>query len=215
MSADPQAQPFGILVVCTGNICRSPFAELALKTALRHIGTVLGHPGWDDQVRVSGAGTIAMVGRPIEPPMAELLVRYGVEATDRDVARQLERELIAESDLVLGLSREHRRDIVTRLPSASRRVFALNEFARLLADAVDAGGFRLASETSGAQAMALAVDAAAMRRGFALAPDDLSVDDVVDPYGRGPEVYEMSAGRIVEIVAGIERSLLTAAGVRT
>ena len=52
---------FTILTVCTGNLCRSPAAERLLASKL------------GPTVKVSSAGTHALVGQPISEPMAALL----------------------------------------------------------------------------------------------------------------------------------------------
>ena len=54
-------EPFSILVVCTGNVCRSPAAERLLASKL------------GSTVQVASAGTHALVGQPISEPMAALL----------------------------------------------------------------------------------------------------------------------------------------------
>jgi len=205
VSADTPAEPFRILVVCTGNICRSPVAEALLRSALGRVAAASGDSGWL-AIEVSSGGTMAMVGRPIEPAMAAALGATELEASGH-VASQVDRDRIAGADLVLGLAREHRRDLVAMLPSASRRIFTLGEFARLLEDAADAGTIELADGAT--SVIAAAADAAAMRRGFAIAPDDPTVDDVIDPYGRSPDVYASSASTIQELVHRIERVLLT------
>ncbi|MBO9578332.1 MAG: low molecular weight phosphatase family protein [Microbacteriaceae bacterium] len=206
---------FRVLVVCTGNICRSPYAERLLRSALARIAAATGDARWTTDVLVTSAGTLAMVGRPIEPPMAALLDRGGVAGAvlvDPHAARQLERDLVADADLVLGLAREHRREVVMVLPSASRRVFALNEFARLLDDAVAsgvlAGTAREAASGAPAAVLEAVVDAAAMRRGFALPPDDPGADDVLDPYHRGDGAYAASAAHMIDLVQRIERGVL-------
>mgnify|MGYP002738687724 CR=1 FL=1 len=50
--------PYRILTVCTGNVCRSPAAERLLEHTL------------NPSVTVRSAGTRALVGEPIHPPMA-------------------------------------------------------------------------------------------------------------------------------------------------
>jgi protein-tyrosine phosphatase len=67
-----------VLVVCTGNVCRSPAAELLLRDRL----------GAAD-VDVASAGVHALVGQPVDPPVAELLVERGV-APGGFRARQLD-----------------------------------------------------------------------------------------------------------------------------
>ncbi|HEX8508433.1 MAG TPA: hypothetical protein VF635_02900, partial [Propionibacteriaceae bacterium] len=78
-----------ILLVCTGNICRSPVAERLLRANL------------DSSVRITSAGTYAVVGSAIEPRMAALLRGAGADA-DGFAARQLTVDHVRSADLVLG-----------------------------------------------------------------------------------------------------------------
>jgi len=207
VTALPQTDPYRILVVCTGNICRSPFAERLLQDAFGRIAFAASDDAWRAGVQVASAGTHAMVGNPIEPTMADQLEPYGSAGFDH-VARQLERELIADADLVLALTRDHRRDIVRLLPNASRRVFALGEFVRLLEDAVAADAIEAGQSVPAPELMAAVVEGAAARRGFVPAPDDPAVDDVIDPYRRAAGVYEASAAQIAEFIGRIEAAIL-------
>ena len=121
--------PAHVLCVCTANVCRSPAAELLLRSGLR---ARLG-PGAADEVVVTSAGTWATEDRPIEPGTAGALRRYGVDAAEVAAARstRLTRELVAGADLVIASTAEHVR-AVWRLQLASRhRTFTLGELARL------------------------------------------------------------------------------------
>ena len=60
-----EASPFSILVVSTGNVCRSPAAERLLQQRL------------GPTVTVESAGTFGLVGEPIAAPMAQLLAERG------------------------------------------------------------------------------------------------------------------------------------------
>ncbi|MGN6413390.1 arsenate reductase/protein-tyrosine-phosphatase family protein [Flexivirga sp.] len=59
-----------VLVVCTGNVCRSPYVEFTLRHAL------------DAVLRIGSAGTDALVGEPVDPGCAELLAAKGVDTDD-------------------------------------------------------------------------------------------------------------------------------------
>lgn len=213
MTDQPPTEPFRILVVCTGNICRSPFAERVLRRALGRVGGELGAPGWATEIVVTSAGTEAMVGHPIETTMAAWARHHDVEG-DPHAARQLDRELLADADLVLALARDHRRDIVTLLPRASRTVFTLNEFARLVEDAAAAGILELPDGRNARDAIEAVVDAAAMRRGFAIAPDDPRADDVPDPYRRDAAAYEAAAAQIVDAITRVESAIIASSAGR-
>ena len=67
MTSDQSGQHFAVLVVCIGNVCRSPAVEHLLRSAL----------DGDSTVAVHSAGTRALVGQPVQPPMKRLLGRQG------------------------------------------------------------------------------------------------------------------------------------------
>ncbi|GAA2064616.1 arsenate reductase/protein-tyrosine-phosphatase family protein [Williamsia deligens] len=113
-----------ILFVCTGNICRSPMAELLLRHRLRD------HP---DAVSVSSAGVAAMVDHPIHPLAADVLGEHGVESGDFR-ARYLTPAHLTEADLVLTMAREHRDAATSKAPMRWRRIAVLREFDEAIAD---------------------------------------------------------------------------------
>lgn len=115
-----------ILIVCTGNICRSPLAEQMLRARLLAAGA---------RVTVASAGTQAVVGGAMTPEAAALALQLGSASTDH-TPRQLTANMLAQADLVLTATRDHRRDVVTLYPKATRYTFTLNQFARLV-DAAD------------------------------------------------------------------------------
>ena len=199
--------PFRVLVVCTGNVCRSAYGERRLRSALADLAVRTDRLDWAAHVGVASAGIDPLLGEPMDGLMAEVLAERGADPHGH-VARGLDAETVASADLVLAASRAHRSEVVRRLPRASRRVFALPEFARLLEDAERSGTLAGAPAELGAvETLRFAVDAAADRRGFAPPPDDPAADDVVDPYRRSRSVHEQAAvqlddalGRIVGVL---------------
>src|SRR3954454_23459860 len=121
------AEPFRILVVCTGNICRSPMAQALLTHRLRER---LGRDVADRDFVVLSAGTHGVVGHPIEAAAMDVLTGWGV-SPDPFEARELVAAHVEGADLVLGASREHRAAVVTLVPGAYGRTFTVREFARL------------------------------------------------------------------------------------
>ncbi len=107
-----------ILLVCTGNICRSPLAAALLQRAL----TERGVEGMD----VSSAGTGAWDGAPVSEGAYLVGLERGLDLSAHR-ARLLTRELIEEADLVLTMARHHR-DRVDEL-GGEGRVFVLGEYA--------------------------------------------------------------------------------------
>lgn len=185
-------EAFTLLVVCTGNVCRSPAIEALLRT---EIG-----PGG---VAVQSAGTRALVGEPIQPSMERLLRGVGVSA-EKFAARLLNESMVAQANLILTATREHRALVVEESPAALRRTFSVREFARL-ASRVEveriesAGGF----DATAAERLAALVPLAAAHRSQVSA----DLDDIVDPYKRNDAVYLESFSQICEAVGTIVRAV--------
>ncbi len=181
---------FELLFVCTGNICRSPMAELLSAAALANR---LG--GEADRVHVSSAGTWGHEDSPMEPFAFETLCRMGIDPTLAASfrARELTAEMVAAADLVLVASREHRAAAVTLLPRAAGRTFTLREFARLSAG-VDVSAL---PDDVVERGLGL-VGAAAARRG--LAPMGAEGDDLADPYGAPARAFEHCAADIMGLL---------------
>ena len=106
-----------ILVVCVGNICRSPMAEALLKSALR---------GQDD-CTVESAGLGALVGHPADDYAVELMKEMGEDVSDHR-ARQIHPDMVKKADLVLVMESGHKRAIDTADPTARGKVHRLGEW---------------------------------------------------------------------------------------
>jgi protein-tyrosine phosphatase len=89
-----------ILVVCVGNICRSPTAERLLKQALPH-------------KTISSAGISALAGHAADDTATAVADQNGV-SLEGHVARQLTRELCQQHDLILVMEQKHI-EAVTRI----------------------------------------------------------------------------------------------------
>jgi len=179
-----------VLVVCTGNICRSPAAAALLERSI----------GADGSVRVVSAGTRAVVGSGAFPAMAELLDSM-VVPTHSHQATQLTPQLVRDASAVVVMTRAHRSEVVGMEPSAVRRTFTLRELARL-ARAVP-GGEGTETDASMAERLAALVDRAGPARRPPEKPED---DDVADPYGGKPAAYERAVSEInaaVRVIASV------------
>jgi protein-tyrosine phosphatase len=97
-----------VLMVCTGNVCRSPMAEGLLRARFARLG----------RGSVESAGIAALVGRPAEPHAVELLARRGIDISAHR-ARQLTPEQLAAADVVLVME-DAQRHHLERLSSAAR-----------------------------------------------------------------------------------------------
>jgi protein-tyrosine phosphatase len=179
-----------LLFICTGNLCRSPFAERLTPLLL---GESRG------SVRVASAGTRAVVGAGMDDVAAGVLAEYGASGSGHR-ARQLTAGLVAEADLVLTMTIAQRTAVLELSPGSLRKTFSLMEAAALLAE-LDPG-----SDPEG-----LSVDEHldAMTARLAGARRDLArphpgFPDVPDPIGRPPAVHRT----VAEAIQGALRVLL-------
>ncbi|MGH8540077.1 MAG: low molecular weight protein-tyrosine-phosphatase [Stenotrophobium sp.] len=99
-----------ILVVCTGNICRSPMAEELLRARVTGRGMTVG-----------SAGTSAMAGYPADETARELMREHGFDI-EAHRAQQLTLPLLTSSDLILTLDQTHSDWINRRYPQFRGRV---------------------------------------------------------------------------------------------
>lgn len=106
-----------ILVVCIGNICRSPMAEAMLKHAL-------------PACSVSSAGLGALVGHPAHPHARSLVSERGLDISAHR-ARQLASWMVKEADLVLVMDHMQKHHVESNFPVAKGKVFRLGEPNRL------------------------------------------------------------------------------------
>ena len=189
---------FTVLSVCTGNICRSPLVERLFAAGLR---SRLGTAPVDLVVR--SAGTWGLEGSAMEPFAASALRALGGD-DEGFLARELAADMIAEANLVLCATREHRAAAVAMVPRAAARTFTVREFDRLCSGIEPAD---LPSEPLAERAAAL-VRAAAGRRGL-IRPERPGDDDLPDPIGAPASVFTTSAG---QIEAALRRPLDLLAG---
>src|SRR4051794_10532300 len=95
-----------VLIVCVGNICRSPTAELLLRHRLKR-----------DGMTIESAGLAALAGNPIDPMAGAVLAEHGI--TDcAHVARQISPDMINAADIVLAMDRRHMSAIHAQVPHA-------------------------------------------------------------------------------------------------
>ena len=189
---------FEIITVCTGNICRSPLAEQLLRTRLA------GLPG-----SVNSGGTYDMRASEMPAEAQRLAAQHGVpaELSTEHRSQLLNSRMLTTPDLILAMAREHRRAIVELAPARLRSTFTVREFARLAKDTPDAE-IIAAADAAGQDPSArlrAAVASVAAHRGVSLPPADPADDDVVDPYRRSWNTYELSASQLVPAVDEVVR----------
>jgi len=113
--------PYRIITVCTGNICRSPMAELMLADTAARTGV---------NVQLDSAGTTGWeAGSPIDSRAGALLAGYGI-ASDTHRARKFQRSWFTERDLILALDVDHYEALMALAPddAAANKVRMLRSF---------------------------------------------------------------------------------------
>ncbi|NBM17517.1 low molecular weight phosphatase family protein [Streptomyces sp. GC420] len=172
-----------VLFVCTGNMYRSPLAERLLAARL-------------PDARVRSAGTLAQDGVGMDSATRSVL--RGLGGSSRGFAsRRLTAEMVAQSDLVLGMEREHRDTAVRLYPLGLRRSFTLKEFLRLAGQ-----------QTGDACSLAAPPVARAFAARGALPPVPRGADDIADPSGGSYDVLRACGEEIdaaVTALAGLLR----------
>ena len=182
-----------VLLVCTANLCRSPIAEHLLRAQLAGRAE-----GW----AVRSAGVLAQDGRELLGDTAAALRRRGVRVADDWRSHALDDRWARWSDLVLTATEEHAGTVVRRYPATARRCFPLGRFAALL---------ELAGGTAPTDDVAPLIDAVVRARALTQ-PRSARQDDITDPLGGSPEVFDRCADRIEAALRAISTRIGVAHG---
>lgn len=187
-----------VLFVCTANICRSPYAEAALRA----------HLGADGLYDVSSAGVKAAWletagdGPCPEMPYGRVINAEGapeggsaiVHEQDHE-SEQLTLEMVREADIVIAFEQAHRAAIIDLLPRAQVKTYTARQVQRLARAVASTSWPDSAAEPTGDALRDL--NAA---RSWAPYADDA---DVSDPHGYGVEAHHRCADEIEAIVADL------------
>lgn len=110
-----------VVFVCTGNTCRSPMAAVLFEALVQEEPTLRG------EVRVVSAGLHASPGSGAASGAIKAVASMGLRL-DNHRARRFD-EALAKSELILTMTKEHKRDIVQHYPHAAGKVYTLKEYA--------------------------------------------------------------------------------------
>jgi protein-tyrosine phosphatase len=166
-----------VLLLCTANQCRSPMGEVILRAHR-------------SDVTVASAGRLPG-GVPASATAVEVLAERGLDLSGH-VSRTATAEMLAESDLVIGMAREHVRDAVLLRPDARSRTFTLKDLVRR----ADKAGRRPPDQPLEAWVTPLSRD-----RTTADLLGSSDADDVADPIGRSIGRYRACATELDELLA--------------
>ena len=124
-----------ILLVCTGNTCRSPMAEaICRKMIADRLGCGVNELG-DHGVIIMSAGISAMMGARPSPEAVTVLEKMGLQLADHE-SQPLTTQLVRHADIIWTMTRSHRGAIVGQWPEASARTMVLSHDATDIADPI-------------------------------------------------------------------------------
>jgi protein-tyrosine phosphatase len=172
-----------VLVLCTGNICRSPMAEVLLADELGRRGV---------EAAVHSAGLLED-GRPASEHSVTLMAERGLDLSAH-ASRVMTPTMLEGADLILGMERRHIREAAVLVPACWRRAFTLRELARL----VTAAGPRPVAIPLGDW-----LDTLVAGRTPAAHLGESADDEVADPIGRSLRTYRKCAEALDELGATV------------
>lgn len=124
-----------LLLVCTGNTCRSPMAEALCRDLLaKRLGC--GVDELEDRgVIVASAGIAAMTGGRASPEAVQVMAEMGLDLSSHET-QPLTETLVRHADVIYTMTRSHREAIVAQWPSAAERTWHLSVDETDIADPI-------------------------------------------------------------------------------
>jgi protein-tyrosine phosphatase len=170
-----------VLFVCTANLCRSPMAAEIFRHRLRERAAT---------VTIASAGLLEP-DLPAVEGVQRALAGRGLDAGDHR-SRRLDAELVRGADLILGLERQHVREVVVLDPATWSRAFTLKEIVRR---------GEKASRRDAGEPWPAWLDRVHSGRQRADLLGSSPEDDVADPMGGALEDYEATADELDDLLS--------------
>ena len=110
-----------VLFVCTGNICRSPFAEGLLRKLIKKRGPA--------DIVSDSAGLLALPGNSASDLAQKVAAEYDVDLSSH-IAKSVKEDIVDRSNLILVMENSHAKTLLDAFPEAKDKVFLIRYFAR-------------------------------------------------------------------------------------
>lgn len=107
-----------ILIVCVGNICRSPMGEALFTEKLKNKSS---------KIVVRSAGLGALIGRSADKIAQELMLKKGLDISAHK-ARQISPEMLFDTDIIFTMTTGQQMQLECNLPSIRGRVHRLGHW---------------------------------------------------------------------------------------
>lgn len=130
---------FMVVLVCTGNTCRSPLAEVMLKRRLAEKAGCAIADLTDRGILVTSAGIAAMPGAPASNESVVVAADRQLDLSQH-AAQQVSERLLRDADLILTMTSGHRQALLSHWPEAAERTHLICPDGRDVADPI--GGTR-------------------------------------------------------------------------
>ncbi len=124
-----------VLFVCTGNVCRSPMAAALYNARARRLGE-------ENEFIARSAGTWSLEAQPASGYALTVMAERGLDLSAHR-ACTVTRDMLAEADVVITMTRNHRDALVAEFPSFRHKIHLMSELVGKQYDIADPYGSAL------------------------------------------------------------------------
>lgn len=182
-----------ILFVCSGNQCRSPLGELAMRNALaKHSIT---------DIVTDSAGILYLPPHPIDPLMLALMREDHISG-EGFLSKPLTSQLSQSADIILCFEKHQVASVISQTPRVARRTFLFQDFANACGYLHANGQLQHSSLPPSSRLLEIMDQIALIRPFLPVA------NDTCDPHGKSSQVFSDVHAEILNGIDCIVRAIL-------